>query len=298
MAAGPPDVFARPADVSKALAPIGLTLVAILELVRFDCLEDRLFLSGSLADGFGNRASDVDIFVIGPPGMPSSFQHWHSGHWIDVTRISVDELADCNELCTRAAVYPRRWGQHLLRYGQIDRLHRLSIALEIGETGLQPINAALVARAAAISHLFSLRNLWVDLAGAVASYAWRQAGSFLALAAERLLDAEAALAGETNPNGKWRDLKLERAGLGLHPAKRYLWADPARCDRATAEDGLLYFSEALFSQMCLLAGAPRPRLATPKLGQRYELFDRVIYLVNTGGQAARVCEIGDLVEHI
>jgi len=267
---------------------------SILPEIPYSALRDQVLLSGSLVDGFGNRGSDIDIVVVAgsapPPGRQPFFLR-SAGRWVDVEAWGRTQLDALTMRGRQASEIPGNLADYApLRYHQAVSLHRFSIAIGLTSPppgaapppSLEPCRHRL---AQAAYHLMTARNLWQDAAGAFASSQPEDTSYMAAMGLERCFDAWAALAGETNPNEKWRAAKHRRlaanasgplpigAGLILH---RRLGTAAG----VSAEQGLRSFATALFDGLCAIQQkAPAGPLPQPPAGWRYEIVHDTVYRV-------------------
>jgi len=278
----------RPSRVSEALDPLGLGPVDVLENLAFDASHERPYLTGSLADGFGNARSDVDLIILSERASePSDRRAYALGRWIDCRVAPVDGLRHLVERCAAAAAFPERWGRSLLRYGEADALHRCRVALPFDATATDPlVDDGAVRRALALMHLFSARNMWFDVIGARESGQSEQCAVFLELIRGLLFDAAAALAGETNPNRKWSRAKARRLAGSSHPALAAL-PEPD-CER-DVDEAVMAIGDGMFALMCLLhSGREPPELLHPGFGAYYEIEGDTVFHVAASSERRRI----------
>lgn len=277
----------RPNNLSEALRIREILPARILDLLEFNSATDNVCLTGSLADGFGNPTSDIDLYVASEDLSLQTGPVHGGGFWIDVTRFSKSEIHYWIEKCRTAAEYPSRWGQNLLRYSEMDTLHRLSVSIPFSpaKSGLVP-HELPVGQALALSHIYSARNLWVDLIGAVQAGQTRQSAVFLGMLSERLLDAIAALSGETNPNQKWRLAKIVRLDCAKTDLNKLMFGQFSEDQNAENILASTRFVESeILRLMSELSGVSLPvDLPELPLGKLYEIHGDLLVINDTNGE--------------
>ncbi|MEU7061714.1 nucleotidyltransferase domain-containing protein [Streptomyces sp. NPDC046197] len=190
----------------------GLVDKSLAQLPRH--AEWAVVLEGSIAEGFGNPASDIDFLLIGRteddlPTMPSLL--FVDGRRVEIRTRSVNQLADQLEILNERATRPRRVSEDLL-----NRCQRLLHSHPLrGHAMVDEIKALMTAEHfSRIAHDWwahrarhSLRHatalLCLGAAGEGAD--WTRAGLVQAV------KAWAATRGETYLEPKWLSMQLDRA---------------------------------------------------------------------------------------
>ncbi|MCJ8508674.1 nucleotidyltransferase domain-containing protein [Rhizobium lemnae] len=268
--------------------------MAVLGEVDFRAEAQTVHLTGSLADGFANRHSDIDIIVVGGK-PPNTLRSWLAGHWIDTWYLSDLALEEILARLRVSSAYPHRWGENVLSYEQTEQAHRLGIALPFTPSASELVSPASVRRATCFYHMFVARNLRVDLIGAIESSQWEQAMHIRCMMIDALIDGACALAGETNPNPKWRLGKEARCDLSdfyhLRDLKRHHASHSEDDQRAVAA----HLSEILYELMSQTRGGAVPHVnSLPKLptDRFYEIHGDRILVVGADGAAELFAELG------
>lgn len=223
----------------------------LLALVPSLHLTDAIaFLGGSLVQGFGNTASDIDIIVL-VPGAPVSGET--AGYVAQRSIIYVDRYGDRRVDIEVLPLAEVESVAHLLRTQEED----LQAALDFPTDSLPTLDSMRIGiplhgheAFAALRDGFPWRELAAFLSGeadrmyqsfyedAVGAIDAEDYGTALLTSREALgfaLDAYIAALGHTNPRPKWRVRKLQVLGED-ELLRRYL---DAECDPSGEPEALL-----------------------------------------------------------
>ena len=146
----------------------------ILTEVDFDPLIDQVFLVGSIADGWGNATSDIDIIVVSPAASRLQSISGYSvrlERWLDVRRMSTASIVDLRKNVELNASLPDEWGCHrVASLDLLDTFHRLARGRALSAAILADEKVKLcvnsLVRESSLTHLIISRARWEDAAGA------------------------------------------------------------------------------------------------------------------------------------
>ncbi|MFI7110317.1 hypothetical protein ACIBK9_28690 [Nonomuraea sp. NPDC050227] len=204
-----------------ALAIVGLTAQAILEIAAREMMQGNAYLVGSLASGLGNLKSDVDIHVIRPELSATTGPHvyfvnnvmvdveCYPARWATEVKERARNMTTADTPIGRISLDTRlrrkacRWVARWLHAVPLDdATPRIFDARE--SSGILPI---LVRDAYdALIALIAAARLAEGADAAARSYLWRQAS-------RRLLEVQCRAAGDVTTSPKWLASRARRLGL-------------------------------------------------------------------------------------
>jgi predicted nucleotidyltransferase len=188
----------------------------VLTEVDFDPMRDHVLLVGSVADGWGNATSDIDVIVVSPDASHRRSISNYSVNlerWLDVRRMSVSSIVALRESVELNASLPDQWGAHrVASLDLLDAYHRVArgrvLAAPLATREKVELCTDKLIRESSLTHLVIARARWEDAAGASLSGDHDQVAYAAEIGLWHVVDALAALTGVTNPGSKWRLKKL------------------------------------------------------------------------------------------
>lgn len=236
----------------------------------------QIFAFGSLAEGYGNSASDIDLCEIGSDARHSE-RHGlkrtvRSGSF-EFDLLYLDRSRTCtliDEL--RAQSYkPVKFRDIATRFGAADRrfLHIVATGIPLvgshpSQIAAPPLNEAEVSLQALAHARYHIHNKQIDLFGMLAERDFQSAYLVLLNLIGHLADLVAAVQGSSDPIEKWRMRKLARLSaqwhdrlIGVVPASRpqhifrELYLAASQFLRTTHMDAI--FHTLAFARQALLA---------------------------------------------
>lgn len=188
----------------------------VLTEVDFDPLRDHVLMVGSVADGWGNATSDIDVIVVSPEASHQRSISRYSvalQRWLDVRRMSASSVTALRREVELNDSLPVQWGCHrTASLDLLDKYHRVACGRRLSKPLSMDNKVGLslerLVREASLTHLIIARARWEDAAGASIGGDHEQAAYVAEIGLWHVVDAFAALAGVTNPASKWRLKKL------------------------------------------------------------------------------------------
>ncbi len=206
-------------DLGSALSRVGVTVADIYAVGGSIVGEGRAYLVGSLAQGFGNRGSDVDIYLFGESiaADTAPYLFFVGAVPVDVECFPGDRVAGVvSELtgptvataCGPVALAAAPRGRNRLLLTRWTS----AIALDPAHGPLLDAHEASVVRAHLLRHCVEQSVLYaglatlVELAGTSATELWRHSG-------RALLDALCTARGYPPIGTKWLPARLRAGGI-------------------------------------------------------------------------------------
>lgn len=211
-----------------ALATLGLDKTSVLHLENLDrtSLDVTVYFSGSLAEGLGNRGSDVDIFVIADrepdgPHIIRKSDFCISIHFAGRRRVDFEYWPASAPVRIAEKLDRLRLGDDFVaeKLTPVEELfvHRLFIGLPLsGASGFATLQG-IFDRARFSGYLTQqaihrIDGAHEDLCGMLEEQQWDVAVLRARDLMELSVDAWSFHRGRTNPLSKWRSRLLERCG--------------------------------------------------------------------------------------
>ena len=115
---------------------LGVSPLWILSQIEFEPLTDVVLLVGSLAEGYANALSDIDIYIIGDNNLhrdPARLFWLEAGRWVDVSYFKAEFL---DRAITQATLGSKStvsdWGcRSVLNVAIADIFHRILTSLPL-----------------------------------------------------------------------------------------------------------------------------------------------------------------------
>jgi hypothetical protein len=194
----------------------------IATLVPQDNRPSFAYVGGSLADGFGNSTSDIDLFGVYNDDVPQIHSTFAKHQGISVQYVAFPR-ARVDELIQQINLYKGMPGD--LSQTHLQFIHRLASGVavsghELKLECLQQLDMIRFRYLCSAYHEFLASNKLVDAQGAAADANWDTMVFAVRAAVGHQLDVLLAELGETTPNDKWRYDKAKRALLPV--AKRLI----------------------------------------------------------------------------
>jgi len=243
---------------------VGIDLADLLELCTYNPLDDFVIASGSVVEGFGNRSSDIDLFVVrelAAPSVECFLYEPKSKRHVDITYVSKEEICQLLQRIRGVQAVPSDWvSLQRAAFPDIDIYHRLLIGVSLTD----PLGddwrkykfcRRSVGREIAYQSIVAGRARWIDAVGAFLDGQREHAAYVARVAFEHSVDAYAALNGETNPSPKWRWARLQRlAASGRDQLQIFQFFREAAglTPRLSLEDLLRYAGTVLSEAQALL----------------------------------------------
>jgi hypothetical protein len=205
----------RPRTVSDIEHQCRLPSGFLVSLVPQDSQPSFAYVSGSLADGFGNSTSDIDLFGVYDGDVPHSHSTFAKHQGISVQYVAFPR-ARVDELIQQINLYKGMPGD--LSQTHLQFIHRLASGVSVAGYEfklecLQQLDMNRFRHLCSAYHEFLASNKLVDAQGAATDENWDTMVFAVRAAVGHQLDALLAELGETTPNEKWRYDKAKRALL-------------------------------------------------------------------------------------
>lgn len=272
-----------------------LNIPFLLTELEFNCLTDHVYLTGSLADGYANAVSDIDLFVISEQSNNrNSVQYSKTQQrWLDVRCLTERDILSLKQHVEVNEKLPRHWGEHnIANLDKLDAYHRLANAVPLTtQSHSAAIHRLVDGRRlefeSAITHLIIARARWEDAAGSLAGEDIQQCAFVAEIGLWHALDSIAALKGLTNPSSKWRLKKMAQMQLDapwFNNAKNYFLHD--RPSGFSSLKPLLLLGPLIYQiTHYLYAGSFDSALPDCRLGERIEIDSQGLMFIGAGTRA-------------
>lgn len=184
-----------------------------LQRIDFSGLSDKVFVTGSRIEGFGNVTSDLDYFVFTETLKKSGdiFYDPDLKIWIDVSYFTIERLhKSIGEIRDKEYVKSCPIGSfQSLDMRVADFLHRMQVGQWLSHAKVDfSIDRESLNFHLAKSFLEPARARLIDCIGEHLNGCNDSARHMARIAMELVLEANLALLGQTNPNSKWLYKKL------------------------------------------------------------------------------------------
>lgn len=198
-----------------------LNIPFLLTELEFNCLIDNVYLTGSLADGYGNAGSDIDLLVIGEHSNTKNSVRYSKlqQRWLDIRYLTEHDVLSLKQQVEVNEELPLHWGEHsTANLDKLDIYHRLANAAPLTTRPHSPnpqqfVDKKRLGFEVTITHLIIARARWEDAAGSLTSRDPQQCAFVAEIGLWHALDSIAALQGATNPSSKWRLKKIAQINL-------------------------------------------------------------------------------------
>ena len=287
-------------------------LPSVIDKVRAICqnwnlaTEHTVFLNGSRLEGFENRFSDVDIWLVSKGGSANLTSvpvfHWADELHFNLSAYTEDHILALANLVNSIAVDDTSQVQDL-PINTLVRYYRVAVAAPvINPNGLLLLQtnfhrdylAKLLTRWSHIRSLTSLRDAEELLADGM----WLAACQATRRSVECAVDSHLAANGEDNPSLKWRFEKLERCFGRSSEVFAHAWQLKSLGLRSSEE----YFAAAKGFVLNLLPSGINVTNGQPRLAASVKLFDiggdrylvqHKTHMYRLGDQAKGIVELVD-----
>lgn len=267
----------------------------LLSKLNFDAFTDLVVASGSIVEGFGNKDSDIDLFIFTPKPERYQNEYWYwkeAKKWIDVIYYPIEKIEELVDQIIDTPV-EKNWNNYNTpSLSDMDLYHRLLVSVPLtspidGFVSLQGFSRLKLGANLAWSNIVASRARWLDAVGAYRAEQYHQAWYAAGICQDHALDAWCAIHGETNPSPKWRWAKVERFknnNKNQFRVKAFMAPNFPDEPLEAAEHILSHTGRMLFQVMHQMVFGRFPTLDMPNTpGERYEILSGEIYHLSIDG---------------